>query len=142
MRIGVDLMRVSRFTRIAAHERYRAVLFTQAELDQAAGLGAERYVERLAGRFAAKEATCKMLGRGFGQGLRWRDIEVTGDRWGAPSVRLSGGALGIAERLGLAEVALSVTHQAGLVVAVAAGVEAPAARPESIHPSIAQRSSS
>src|SRR6185312_13190624 len=112
----------------ANHERYRRILFTKAELDQADGLGAERYVERLAGRFAAKEATCKMLGRGFGQGLRWRDIEVTGDRFGAPSIRLSGGALGIAEGLGLTEMVLSVTHQAGFVVAVAAAVEAPAAR--------------
>jgi holo-[acyl-carrier protein] synthase len=128
MRIGVDLMRVNRFGRIAAHERYRRILFTQAELDQADGLGAERYVERLAGRFAAKEATCKMLGRGFGQGLRWRDIEVTGDRWGAPSIRLTGGALGIAEGLGLTEMVLSVTHQGGFVVAVAAAVEAPAVR--------------
>lgn len=128
MRIGVDLMRVSRFGAIAGHPRYRKILFTQAELEQADGLGAERYVERLAGRFAAKEATCKMLGRGFGQGLRWRDIEVTGDRWGAPSIRLSGGALGIAEGLGLTEMVLSVTHQAGFVVAVAAAVEAPAAR--------------
>lgn len=142
MRIGVDLMRISRFGGIAANERYRRILFTPAELEQAEGLGTERYVERLAGRFAAKEATCKVLGRGFGQGLRWRDIEVTGDRWGAPSVRLSGGALGIAEGLGLAEVALSVTHQAGLVVAVAAGVQAPAVCPEHNHPSIAQRSPS
>ncbi len=76
-----------------------------------------------------------MLGRGFGQGLRWRDIEVTGDRWGAPSVRLSGGALSIAEDLGLTEVTLSVTHQAGLVIAVAAGVFEDSAAPTGHHPS-------
>ncbi len=129
MRIGVDLLSVPRFARIARHPRYRAVLFTPAELAQAEGLGEERYVERLAGRFCVKEATCKVLGRGFGQGLRWRDIEVVGDRWGAPRVTLSGGARALADEAGLGELAVTLTHQADLVVAVAVGVPGPAPAP-------------
>jgi holo-[acyl-carrier protein] synthase len=126
MRIGVDLLSVSRFARIAAHGRYSALLFTPTELEQARGLGPERYAERLAGRFCVKEATCKVLGRGFGQGLRWRDIEVTSDAWGAPSVSLTGGARELAEAARLHEIVVTLTHQADLVVAVAVGQHAPA----------------
>lgn len=119
MRIGVDLMGVPRFARIAAHERYRALLFTSAELAQAEGLAPDLYVQRLAGRFSAKEAVCKVLGRGFCQGLVWRDIEVTADRWGAPQVTLTGGARQVADQAGVRHIALTLTHQQSLVIAVA-----------------------
>jgi phosphopantetheine--protein transferase-like protein len=119
MRIGVDLMSVSRFARVAEHHRYRALVFTDRELGEAGHLGSARYLERLAGRFCVKEATCKLLGRGFGQGLHWRDIEVCSDDWGAPSVALSGGARRLAEEAGLGEIAVTLTHQVDLVVAVA-----------------------
>lgn len=122
MRIGIDLLSVSRFDRIARHPRYRALVFTATELAQADGLGPERRVERLAGRFCVKEATCKLLGRGFMQGLRWRDIEVVNDGWGAPAVTLHGGARELAERSGLRDIAITLTHQNDLVVAVAAAV--------------------
>ncbi|OSP41574.1 holo-[acyl-carrier-protein] synthase [Streptomyces sp. 13-12-16] len=122
MRIGVDLLAIRRFSRIAQHERCRSLVFTQAELAQASGLEPARSVERLAGRFCVKEATCKVLGRGFGQGIHWRDIEVLGDRWGRPAVTLHGGAQRIAEEMGLSEVAVTLTHQADLVVAVAVAV--------------------
>ena len=124
MRIGVDLLSISRFSRVAGHERYRTVLFTETELTQALQSSPERYAERLAGRFCVKEATCKVLGRGFGQGLRWRDIEVTNDRWGAPKVTLYGGARQIAEDAGLGEIVVTITHQVDLVVAVAAATAA------------------
>ncbi|HET6709433.1 holo-ACP synthase [Amycolatopsis sp.] len=120
MRIGVDLMSIPRFAEVAAHHRYRTLVFTPVELEQAARMGAERSLERLAGRFSVKEATCKMLGRGFGQGLRWRDIEVTNDDWGAPLVTLGGGAAEIAAEAGLEEIVVTLSHQADLVVAVAA----------------------
>jgi len=65
MRIGVDLMSVSRFARVAEHPRYRTLVFTERELAEAGQLGSARSVERLAGRFCVKEATCKLLGRGY-----------------------------------------------------------------------------
>lgn len=120
MKIGVDLLSVSRFTRIAEHHRYRSLVFTEAELADAGEIGSPRHAERLAGRFCVKEATCKLLGRGFGQGLRWRDIEVTSDAWGAPVVALSGGAAELAESRGFGDIAVTLTHQVDLVVAVAA----------------------
>ncbi|MFE9997520.1 holo-ACP synthase [Streptomyces avermitilis] len=122
MRIGVDLLSVQRFSRIARHDRYRSLVFTEDELAQACTLGPERSVERLAGRFCVKEATCKVLGRGFWQGIRWRDIGVLGDSWGRPVVTLRGNARRLADELGLSDLAVTLTHQAELVVAVAVGV--------------------
>lgn len=120
MRVGVDLMSVSRFAEVAQHSRYRTLVFTKVELAQAERVGPERRVERLAGRFCVKEATCKLLGRGFGQGLRWRDIEVTNDMWGAPVVTLTGGARELADETGLDEdIIVSLSHQVDLVIAVA-----------------------
>lgn len=120
VRIGVDLTTVSRFLKIAEHRRYSSLIFTAAELEQAEQGGAGRRAERLAGRFCVKEATCKLLGRGFGQGLRWRDIEVTSDGWGAPVVTLHGGAASLAAAAGLGGISVTITHQADLVIAVAA----------------------
>lgn len=120
LRVGVDLMSVSRFARVAEHHRYRGLVFTERELSQAGQFGSERYLERLAGRFCVKEATCKLLGRGFGQGLRWQDIEVGTDAWGAPAVTLSGGAQWLADEAGVREIAVTLAHQVDLAVAVAA----------------------
>jgi holo-[acyl-carrier protein] synthase len=120
IRIGVDLLTVSRFAKIADHRRYRSLIFTSTELEQAGQLGSGRYAERLAGRFCVKEATCKLLGRGFGQGLRWRDIEVTSNSWGAPEVTLLDGAATIAAEAGVADISVSITHQSDIVVAVVA----------------------
>jgi holo-[acyl-carrier protein] synthase len=122
MRIGVDLMSVSRFARVAAHRRYRTVVFTAAELAEASLLAEPRFTERLAGRFCAKEAVAKALGRGFGQGLSWRDIEVTADSFGAPTVALHRGARRIADEAGVGTVELSLTHQNDLVVCVATAI--------------------
>jgi holo-[acyl-carrier protein] synthase len=120
VRTGVDLLAIHRFTPIARRARYCSLLFTEGELAQTVGLCPERRVERLAGRFCAKEATCKVLGRGFGQGIHWRDIEVLGDPWGRPVVTLHRGARTIADALELSEVVVTLTHQADLVVAFAA----------------------
>ena len=120
MRIGVDLLNIKRFQKIAEHTRYCTLLFTKAELDEAEGLGRERRAERLAGGFSAKEATCKILGRGIGQGVRWRDTEVLRDSWGAPKVTLTGGAHEVAERVGVDQISITISHHGDLVIAVAA----------------------
>lgn len=44
---------------------------------------------RFAGRFAAKEAISKALGVGFGQHLKWKDIEILNEASGKPTVRFS-----------------------------------------------------
>ncbi|WP_353942647.1 holo-ACP synthase [Streptomyces sp. HUAS MG91] len=125
MRVGVDLLSIERFSRVARHPRYRTLVFTESELAEADALSGPRTVERLAGRFCAKEATAKVLGRGLGQGLGWRDIEIVGDRWGAPKVTLRGRARRIADEADIDRVEMSLSHEGDFVVCVAASVPFP-----------------
>ncbi len=62
------------------------------------------------GHIAAKEAVAKALGTGFSGEVSWHDIEVFSDELGAPSVRLSGGALAIAKTRGVLRMLVSISH--------------------------------
>jgi holo-[acyl-carrier protein] synthase len=73
--------------------------------------------ERYAARFAAKEAAMKALGTGWSQGVRWRDIEVTREPSGKPTLRLEGVAAQIAQRMGVKNISLSITHSGNLALA-------------------------
>ncbi|MFJ6215528.1 holo-ACP synthase [Streptomyces sp. NPDC092296] len=130
MRVGIDLLEIDRFARIAAHPGGRRIVFSSTELAHADTLGAPRRSEYLAGRFCAKEATAKALGRGLGQGLSWREIEVLADAHGAPQVLLSGGAQAVAEQAGIGRIELSLSHQGGLVVCVAIALPAEGPGPQ------------
>lgn len=116
--VGVDLLAVDRFSKIYGSDDAAALerCFTQAEL-AIVGDGADRLV-RLAGRFAAKEAVLKILG-GFEDGISLTHIEIGRTAVGAPIVVLSGGAKQRADMIGAAIWKLSITHAAGMVVAVA-----------------------
>ena len=73
--------------------------------------------ERYAGRFAAKEAGMKALGTGWRHGIRWRDFEVVRQVSGRPTLRLAGVALQIADRMGVKNISLSITHSGNLALA-------------------------
>lgn len=75
-------------------------------------------VERIAGRWAAKEAISKVLGLGV-RGVGWREIEVLPSRTGQPQVLLHRRAAARAEFLGLDEVSVSISHERHMAVAVA-----------------------
>ena len=66
--------------------------------------------ERLAARFAAKEAGMKALGTGWSRGVRWRDLEVRRQPGGRPTLAFHGRAGEIAATLGVSNVSLSLTH--------------------------------
>ena len=74
-------------------------------------------VERYAARFAAKEAGMKAIGTGWRHGVRWQDFEVANLPSGKPTLRLYGVAAQVADRLGVRNVALSITHTAELGMA-------------------------
>lgn len=116
--VGVDLVAVDRFSKIYGSDDAIASerCFTPAEL-AIVGDGADRMV-RLAGRFAAKEAVLKVLG-GIEDGISLTHIEIGRTAVGAPIVVLSGGAKQRANMIGAAIWNLSITHAAGMVVAVA-----------------------
>jgi len=114
---GVDLAEVPRIR--ASIERYGARftgrVFTAAEIAYVERK-ANRF-ERYAARFAAKEAGMKAIGTGWRRGVRWQDFEVANLPTGKPTLRLHGVAAQIAERLGVRNVSLSLTHTAELGMA-------------------------
>jgi holo-[acyl-carrier protein] synthase len=105
--VGIDVVDVPRFT-IVLGRRPRIVdrLFTEGEQRDARGKS-----ERLAARFAAKEALMKSLSVGAGS-VPWKSIEVVKAPSGAPSVRLHGAASELAQRRGADEFHISLTHTA------------------------------
>jgi holo-[acyl-carrier protein] synthase len=116
--IGIDAIEVARIRAALDNKRtgarFRERVFTEEEIAYCSRR--RNGHESFAARFAAKEATMKALGHGFGQGIGWREIEVVrGD--GPPAVRLSGAARKYADALGVRRVHLSLTHTADLAIA-------------------------
>ena len=70
----------------------------------------KRWKEHFAGRWAAKEAIMKCLGTGWQRGLAWTDMEIRNDGNGQPRVHLCGAAKDIAQRLGVADILVSISH--------------------------------
>ena len=106
MELGVDLIEVARVQDVLARhgERFLTRVYTRAERAACAGSA-----ERLAARFAAKEAVAKALGTGIGD-VGWRDIEIANDARGRPVVMLHSLAAARAADLGLAHFAVSLSH--------------------------------
>ena len=120
--IGIDIVDVPRFRALLARRPSIAErLFTPAERAYAESRADP--AERLAARFAAKEAVMKALGAGFGD-VGFRDMEVVRASGGKPGVRLSGRAADRARRAGVTGWHLSLSHTATSAVAVAVAVAA------------------
>ena len=110
---GVDIIEIPRIQQVLDRygQRFLNRIFTPGEIAYCRGRA-----PNLAGRFAAKEATMKALGTGA-RGVSWKDIEVVRAESGAPSVKLHGRAEIRAERLGVSEISLSMSHSREYAVA-------------------------
>ena len=89
--------------------RFRDRVFTENEIAYCEKKQRGKY-ESYAGRFAAKEAVMKALGRGWGAKVRWLDIEVARARSGKPEIVLHDKTARLAAELGIRRWALSITH--------------------------------
>jgi holo-[acyl-carrier protein] synthase len=109
VRVGIDLVLVSRIAESVAAfgDAFIARVFTEGEAAYAGG-----DMQRLASRFAAKEATKKALTL---DGVGWRDLEVVKLPSGACEMKLHGGAR---EQAGSCTLALSMSHEADYATAV------------------------
>ena len=120
---GVDFTEIERVAGVLDRygDRFLRRVFTPGEIAYCRGRA-----PNLAARFAAKEAVMKCLGTGF-RGVGWRDVEVVRAPSGAPSARLHGRARRRAERLGVTEIAISLSHsrEYAMVVAVASRPDTP-----------------
>jgi holo-[acyl-carrier protein] synthase len=117
--VGTDIVKIERVA--AVYERYGAHFVERLLLPEERALfDANRRPARfLAMRFAAKEAIVKALGTGFGHGVWIRDVGFLANAWGRPEVRFSTRGRAVADRLGAGDGHVSLTDEAGLVVAVA-----------------------
>lgn len=110
MGLGVDITEVDRIQGAIERQGERLLkrIYTPAEIAYC-----ERFknkFERYAGRFAVKEAAMKALGTGWSRGVRWVDIEVVREKSGKPVLKLAGEAKQIAERMGVKNIAITITH--------------------------------
>ena len=114
--LGVDLCPVDRLERILARHETSFIerVFTEAE--QTYAKSAVNRGERLAARFAVKEATIKALRAPAG--LRWRDMEVAKRHDGAPVLVLHGAAKACADTLGVTTTHVSISHAGNMAVAM------------------------
>jgi holo-[acyl-carrier protein] synthase len=116
IRVGTDLIEISRIRRsLDRYVGFRDRCFTAAE--QAYCESRPNPAQSYAGRFAGKEAVGKALGFGVARAFAWKEIEIVGRP--KPSVRLSGRVAAVAERAGVRDVDLSMTHSRELAQAVA-----------------------
>jgi holo-[acyl-carrier protein] synthase len=116
--IGTDLAEVPRIRDAHARfgDRFLQRVFTPHEI--AYSLAKANRFERLAARFAAKEALMKAIGTGLTRGVSWHDVEVLNLPSGRPTLRLSGQAAVHAQGLGARFVHVSLTHTATMAMAV------------------------
>lgn len=118
--IGVDLVEHDRLAQVFARygERFLRRVFTDREIQEAGGR-----IERLRGRFAAKEACAKLLGTGIGA-IAWREMEIVRQPGGKPLLLLHGAAAALAASQGLRGFDLSISDTRDHTVAVVAALRA------------------
>ena len=114
---GVDIAEVGRIRAAMERfgERFLKRVFTPEEARYC--LGKTNTAERLAARFAAKEAGMKAIGTGLRFGITWHDLEVVRLPGQRPILKFSGKAAEFATRLGCKRTHLSLSHTADQAIA-------------------------
>ncbi|MCK6474030.1 MAG: holo-ACP synthase [Planctomycetes bacterium] len=115
--IGMDIVEVERIRAIYLRHPERFVRRILTENERAYVLRHADPTERLAGRWAAKEAALKALGTGLAEGIGWRDVEILPDDLGRPCLHLHGKAAGRAKQLGAGASHVTITHSRDSAVA-------------------------
>ncbi len=114
--LGVDVCPIERIEQVLGRhgDIFSSRVFTDREREYA-GTGVVM-AERLAARFAAKEAAIKALNAP--EGLRWLDMEVVNAENGSPCLNLEGNAALRAQEMGVSRTLISLSHAGGVAVAV------------------------
>ena len=115
--IGTDIIEIHRIQEAVERygERFLGRIWTEGERNSYG-----HRINSLAASFAAKEAVMKVLGTG-NRGVAWREIEVLNRESGKPYIILHGRAIDEAERLGITEIDVSMSHCHEYATAVAIG---------------------
>ncbi len=116
---GIDLVDFPRIESMLERHGTRFLDRVFTEREQSDADSTKNRIERLAGRFAAKEAILKLLGTGWRGKIAWTDIEITNNTMGQPVVEFSGEVKRLARECQIEQVALSITHTANFAIASA-----------------------
>jgi holo-[acyl-carrier protein] synthase len=129
MRVGIDLVSVKdvRESMREHGEHYLRRVYTERELRDCQTAG-HLDPQRLAARFAAKEATLKVL-RPDQEAIPWQTIEVVRNPAGWVELSLTGSAAALARAAGLDEISLSISHEGDFATAVVYALRTPSRDP-------------
>ena len=116
--LGTDLVGIARIRGVFERQGQRFLERVYTPAEQTYCLAAKDPGERLAARWAAKEAVMKALRTGWTRGVDFRQIEVVSGQ-GAPQIRLHGVTAAIAAEQGITRWLLSLSHSEGLAIATA-----------------------
>ena len=117
--VGTDIVQLSRIT--TTYERFGEHFVNRLLMDEERALfeKTKQPARFLAMRFAAKEATVKAMGTGFAHGMWIRDVGCVNNDWGRPLIIWSERGSKRCEELGVGEAHVSLTDDAGLILAFA-----------------------
>lgn len=117
--LGTDLIGLARIADVWRRQGQRFLDRVYTADEQRYALELKDPAERLASRWAAKEACMKALGTGWAKGVTFAQIALLpGAERGAPRLTLAGEALAVAQRLGATRWHCSVSHSDGMAIAV------------------------
>jgi holo-[acyl-carrier protein] synthase len=117
--IGIDVLKAERVQRVFEKYGGRFVDHLLLPEERAQLERTARPARFLAMHFAAKEAIVKAMGTGFAHGVWIRDVGMVQNSWGRPEVVYSARGAKVRDGLGIGEGHVTLTDEAGLVVAVA-----------------------
>jgi holo-[acyl-carrier protein] synthase len=120
---GIDLVDFGRIEKMLEKhpKRFLDRVFTPTEQTDADNT--KNRIEKLAGRFAAKEAVMKLIGTGWRDGIAWTDIEVVNNPLGQPIVTITGKVKELADQQGVEQITLSITHTSNFAIASAVALQ-------------------
>lgn len=120
--LGTDIIEVERIAKmIQEHgDHFLKRVFTAGEITHCCDR--KHSAPHYAGRWAAKEAVMKVLGTGFTKEVGWTDIEVVTQPDGKPTIVLHGSTHDAANRLGIVNVLVSISHTQNYATATAIGL--------------------
>ena len=85
--IGVDIVQNSRIRKSITNEKFLLRIFTNDEINKSKKT--KNKTAFFSKRFAAKEAFSKALGTGFRETLNFKDISITNNKQGKPSIKIN-----------------------------------------------------
>jgi holo-[acyl-carrier protein] synthase len=116
--IGIDVVEIKRIE--DAYFKYENLFLNRifTEKERLHAFKFKNFIEKLAGKFAAKEAVSKAFGTGIGKIIYWKDIEVLHKPSGQPYVNLYNRAVELFKKFNGKEIFVSITDIKDLAVAV------------------------